>query len=101
MLSDKVLLHMRYEAARGGTAHHRRGPQIEDGELATAHFVVTCSRGKDIRKWLIISVDTDQYIKVLLAMAMSDICPAGEDRVDVTVKRIANSETEYEFVSSV
>lgn len=32
---------------------------------------------------------------VLLVITGSDICPAGDDHTDVTVKRVVNDEIEY------
>lgn len=92
---------MRYDAARGNTARHRRGRQVSEGELATEQFVVNQLRREGIRKWLITSFDTDQLIIVLLAVITSDVCPAGENRVAVTAKHVVNGEIEYTIVNSV
>ena len=40
-----------------------------------------------LRKWTITSIDTDQYIHVLLAMARGRIEPEGLDNTEVTVRR--------------
>lgn len=78
-----------------------RDPRLGKGELASTHFVVNRSRGESIRKWITPSVDRDQWIIVLLAMATDDSCPVGEDRVSVTVRRAVNGEIEYVLANRV
>lgn len=54
-----------------------------------------------MRKSLITLVDTHQRITVFVVMTTGGICPADEDRVDVTMNHVINCETEHVFVNRV
>ncbi|CAN0004085.1 unnamed protein product [Pylaiella littoralis] len=76
---------------RGALTHNEsRGPRVGEGELATTHFVIWHRKfngNVPLRKWTITSIDTDQYIHVLLAMACGRIPITGPDKMEVTVRR--------------
>lgn len=72
-----------------------------EGKLVTVRFVFKWSRREGIGKWLATSIDTTQCIIVQLVMTASDICPAGDDLADLTVKRVADEEIEYECVNRI
>ena len=60
-----------------------------------------CKLGsKKLKKWLVTSVDTDQWMIVLLAMGTGKITAGGDDAVDVTVARHVKSSTEYIHVNT-
>ena len=80
-------------------------PRIGEGEMATAHFVVNYRRYRtagspDLTKWLVTSVDTDQWMIILLGMGTGKIIVEGPQAVDVTVARHVKK-TEYIHVNSV
>ena len=61
-----------------------------------------CKLGwKKLKKWLVTSVDTDQWIVILLAMGTGKITADGDDAVDVTVARHVKSSTEYIHVNRI
>lgn len=53
------------------------GPLIGEREISSVHFIINYSRyanaGVDLRKWVVASVDTNQWMLVLLAMGMGHI----------------------------
>ena len=66
------------------------GPGIGEGELSTTHAIIhhaAYTRGEKRSAWLVTSVDTDQIVHLLLAMASDKINPTGTDKVQVTVRR--------------
>ena len=67
-----------------------QGPRIGEGELATTHFVIHHAKitdGKVLRRWTVTSIDTDQIMHLLLAMACGIIQPQGENKTEVTARR--------------
>ncbi|CAN0344877.1 unnamed protein product [Pylaiella littoralis] len=66
------------------------GPGIGEGELSTTHAIIWHSNYTSraaVRSWVVTSVDTDQIVHILLAMADGRIKPTGDDQVNVTVRR--------------
>ena len=61
-------------------------PRIGEGEMSTVHFVVNyglyVKPGVQLTKWLVIAVDTDQWMLVLLAMGTGRIPTCGQSCVD-------------------
>lgn len=77
-----------------GAAIDQPGPGIGEGELSTTHAIIHnkfYTREDSIRSWMVTSIDTDQIIHLLLAMAAGKINPRvepGENKqVRVTVRR--------------
>lgn len=66
------------------------GPGIGEGELSTTHAVIwhhEYTGEAPVKSWMVTSVDTDQLIHLLLAMAEGKIETRGDDKVRVTVRR--------------
>ena len=86
-----------------GRQHEYPGTGVGEGELVTAHFIVNswmyCEEPPT--KWLVTSIDTDQWMIILLAMAVGKIRWAGPGKVDVTVKRVLSGGTDYIWVNRV
>ena len=55
----------------------------------------------ELRNWLVISVDTDQWMIILLAMGTGKIVAEGPDAVNVTVARHVRSTVEYIHVNRI
>ena len=89
----------------GGVPLSKLDPQIGEGEMATVHFIFNYRRylapPVALNKWLVTSVDTDQWVLILLAMGTGRISEEGSSRVDVTVARHLRSKTEYVHVNRV
>ena len=71
-------------------------PGIGEGEMSTVHFIVHhhryCKSGSmKLRNWLVTSVDTDQWMIIMLAMGTGKIVAEGSDAVNVTVARHVRS----------
>ena len=73
--------------------------------MSTVHFVVNyglyVKPGVQLTKWLVTSVDSDQWMSVLLAMGTGRIPTCGQSCMDVTVIRHVRSTTEYVHVNRV
>ena len=81
-------------------------PGIGEGEMSTVHFIVHHRRyykggSMKLRKWLVTSVDTDQWMIILLAMGTGKIVAEGSDAVNVTVARHVRSTVEYLHVNRI
>lgn len=79
------------------------GPGIGEGELGTTHMVIhhheLYGAPKKLTKWCITSIDTDQVLHILLAMAMGSISPV---EVQVTVRRKKKAgASDYIYVNGV
>ena len=64
--------------------------------MSTVHFIVHhryyCKGGSmKLRNWLVTSVDTDQWMIILLAMETGKTVAEGPDAVNVTVARHVRS----------
>ncbi|CAM9984813.1 unnamed protein product, partial [Sphacelaria rigidula] len=83
--------------------HSAVGPGIGEGEMSAVHFIIHSGTlfQKHLKKWLMTSTDTDQWILVLLAMSCGHIEPQGSNAVQVTVKRIVNEGPRYILVNRV
>ncbi|CAN0397517.1 unnamed protein product [Pylaiella littoralis] len=68
-VEEEPLLHFRNGAAPG--VQRQRGPDVGETELPLVHFIVQAKSywGKDFDKWLVTSVDTDEWMIILLAMS--------------------------------
>ncbi|CAN0185998.1 unnamed protein product, partial [Pylaiella littoralis] len=64
-------------------------------------FIVQAKRywGKDFDKWLVTSVDTDEWMIILLAMSTGKIKPQGPGAVEVTVQRIVGGVPRFLWVN--
>ena len=84
-----------YREGSGADARMKRlpGPNVGEAELSLVHFMVWSKKyfGNDFKKWIISSIDTDQWMKILLAMSTGNIAPTGPFRVDVAVRKIVGS----------
>ncbi|CAM9752266.1 unnamed protein product [Sphacelaria rigidula] len=71
--------------------------------MSAVHFIIHSERlfERQLKKRLITSIDTDQRIIVLLAMATGWIPTRGADAVQVTVKRIVSGAPRYILVNRV
>lgn len=60
--------------------------------MSAVHFIIHSGRlsGKHLKNGLVTSVDTYQWILVLLAMPSRRLVPQGYDAVQVTVRRIVS-----------
>ena len=61
--------------------------------MATTHFVIhhaTFTDGKVVRTWTVTSIDTDQIMHLLLAMACGVIQPQGENKTEVRERDFVN-----------
>ena len=81
-------------------------PGIGEDEMSAVHFIVHyrgyCKGGsKELRNWLVTSVDTDQWMIILLAMGTGNIAAEGPDAVNVTVARHVRSTVEYLHVNRI
>ena len=81
-------------------------PGIGEGEMSSVHFIVHYRRyckgsSGDLRNWLVTSVDTDQWMVILLAMGTGKILSEGQDAVNVTVARYVRSTVEYIHVNRI
>eukprot|EP00752_Nemacystus_decipiens_P016789 g15026.t1 len=107
--SQVPLLHIRKgalanSAARtDGGVHRQRGPDIGEAELSNVHFVVWSKKyfGERITEWLVYSVDTDQWMIVLLAMSTGFLKATGGGHVKVTVEKRVGKESTYIYVNRV
>lgn len=83
--------------------HGVRDLDVRERELAAIHFINHAERlfGKTINRWVITSIDTDQWMIVLLAMSTERIVPNGERALQVTVQRIVSRGPRYIFVNKV
>lgn len=95
------LLHFRHSGEVDVGVHQSRGPDIGEAELSVVHFIVwaTFYFGTYFTKWLVTSVDTDQWIILLLAMAVGKIKPRGDGAVQVTVQKIVSGAARYLWVN--
>lgn len=108
--SQVPLLHIR-EGARADSAarvdsgvHRERGPDIGEAELSNVHFIVWSKKyfGERITEWLVYSVDTDQWMIVLLAMSTGFLkATPGDEHVKVTVEKRVGKESTYIYVNRV
>ena len=55
----------------------------------------------ELRNWLVTSVDTDQWMIILLAMGTGKIVAEGPDAVNVTAARHVRSTVEYIHVNRI
>ncbi|CAM9547720.1 unnamed protein product [Sphacelaria rigidula] len=71
--------------------------------MSAVHFIIHSGTlfQKRLKKWLVTSTDTDQWVLVLLAMSCGHIEPQGSNAVQVTVKRIVNGGPRYILVNRV
>ena len=95
------LLHIRKGGVSG--AQRERGPDIGEAELSIAHFIVWSQKyfGEEIADWVVYSVDTDQWMIVLLAMSTGFLKATGDGRVRVTVEKRVGKESTYIYVNRV
>ena len=95
------LLHIRKGGDSG--AQRERGPDIGEAELSIVHFIVWSQKnfGEEIADWLVYSVDTDQWMIVLLAMSTGFLKATGDGRVRVTVEKRVGKESTYIYVNRV
>ena len=65
--------------------------------MSTVHFIIHCEAlfGKHLKRWLVTSIDTDQWMIVLLAMSCGYIEPQGSKAMQVTVKRDVSGGPQY------
>ena len=88
-----------------GTYGKTRGPRVGEGELSTTHFVIWHHKfngGHRLHRWTITSIDTDQYIHVLLAMACGRIQPENAGKTEVTIRRRrGNGACDFLYVNRV
>ncbi|CAN0247626.1 unnamed protein product [Pylaiella littoralis] len=98
-VEEEPLLHFRNGAAPG--VRRQRGPDIGEAKLSLVHFIVQAKRywGKDFDKWLVTSVDTDEWMIILLAMSTGKIKPQGPGTVEVTVQRIVGGVPRFLWVN--
>lgn len=98
---DDDLLHFRNGASVDTSVKRQRGPNIGEAELSVVHFIVWSEKywGKTFDKWLVTSVDTDQWMIILLAMSAGKITPHGVGEVQVTVQRIVGGQTKFLLVN--
>ncbi|CAM9320725.1 unnamed protein product [Sphacelaria rigidula] len=101
--SQRHLLWWRHGSGPDRSIHSAPGPGIGEGEMSTVHFIIHSGTlfGKSLKKWLVTSSDTDQWIIVLLAMSSGCIKPHGAGAALVTVKRIVNGGPQYILVNRV
>ncbi|CAM9353942.1 unnamed protein product, partial [Hapterophycus canaliculatus] len=97
------LLHFRRGPGVGGGVQRQRGPGIGEAELSVVHFIVWSEKywGRSFSKWMVTSVDTDQWMIILLAMSAGKIQPSGSAKVDVTVRRVVAGNAKYLYVNRV
>ena len=97
------LLHYRNGAATDGGILRHRGPNIGEAELSLVHFMVWAKKyfGQDVKRWIISSIDTDQWMIILLAMSTSKIRPSGPGMVDVAVRKGGRYYSQYIWVNRV
>ena len=93
---------------RDGRGSDRRirsavGPGIGEGEMSTVHLIIHSGAlfKQHLKRWLVTSIDTDQWMLVLLAMSCGYIEPQGSNAVQVTVKRIVSGGPRYILVNRV
>ncbi|CAN0105118.1 unnamed protein product [Sphacelaria rigidula] len=101
--SQPHLLWWRDGSGPDTSIHSTPGPGIGEGEMSTVHFIIHSGRlfGKSLKKWLVTSIDIDQWIIVLLAMSSGFIKPHGSGAVLVTVNRIVKGGPQYILVNRV
>ena len=71
--------------------------------MSTVHFIIHSGAlfDRHLKRWLVTSIDTDQWMLVLLAMSCGYIEPQGSNAVQVTVKRIVSGGPRYILVNRV
>ena len=81
-------------------------PGIGEGEMLAVHFIVHfrryCKGGsKELRRWLVTSVDTVQWMIILLAMGTGKVVAEGAGAVNVTVAWHVRSTVGYINVNRI
>ena len=102
-VSEIPLLHLRKGMAADGGVHRERGPDIGEVELSIVHFIVWAEKyfKAKITEWLVYSVDTDQWMIILLAMSTGFLKATDEGCVKVTVEKRVGRESTYIYVNRV
>ncbi|CAN0430768.1 unnamed protein product [Pylaiella littoralis] len=82
------LLHFRNGTAGDMGIHRHREPDIGEAELSIVHFIVWDKKywGNKFRRWLVTSVDTDEWMIIQLAMSTGKIAARGPEAVQVTCR---------------
>ncbi|CAB1121317.1 unnamed protein product [Ectocarpus sp. CCAP 1310/34] len=98
---EDPLLHYRRGADR--SVQRERGPNIGEAELSLVHFIVWAKKycGRNFENWLVTSVDTDQWMIILLAMSTGFLKASGEGAVEVTVHEVVGGDPKYTWVNRV
>ncbi|CAB1106379.1 unnamed protein product [Ectocarpus sp. CCAP 1310/34] len=98
---EDPLLHYRRGADR--SVQRERGLNIGEAELSLVHFIVWAKKywGRNSENWLVTSVDTDQWMIILLAMRTGFLKASGEGAVEVTVQMVVGGDPKYIWVNRV